>query len=166
MGVECGSQAVLCEYPIRLDTYSGCSHGCKYCFARTKVDIEKVTMKNCAKQLRSFIEGKRTAVTKWCDWKIPLHWGWLSDPFQPIERKAGASLECPQGVRRDRLPGHHIDQGQAHNRGAVHLAPSQVQRRRSNLDGLLLIRQDGAGRANVRGAAFDGLETCGELPPA
>lgn len=94
MGVECGSQAVLCEYPIRLDTYSGCSHGCKYCFARTKVDIEKVTMKNCAKQLRSFIEGKRTAVTKWCDWKIPLHWGGLSDPFQPIERKAGASLEC------------------------------------------------------------------------
>ena len=72
MGVECGSQAVLCEYHIRLDTYSGCSHGCKYCFARTKVDIEKVTMKNCAKQLRSFIEGKRTAVTKWCDWKIPL----------------------------------------------------------------------------------------------
>lgn len=94
MGVECGSQAVLCEYPVRLDTYSGCSHGCKYCFARTKVDIEKVTMKNCAKQLRSFIEGKRTTVTRWCDWPIPLHWGGLSDPFQPIERKAGASLEC------------------------------------------------------------------------
>lgn len=94
MGVDCGSQAVLCEYPVRLDTYSGCSHGCKYCFARTKVDIEKVTMKNCAKQLRGFIEGKRNGVTKWCDWAIPLHWGGLSDPFQPVERKAGASLEC------------------------------------------------------------------------
>lgn len=94
MGVACGSQAILCEYPIRLDTYSGCSHGCKYCFARTKVDIEKITMKNCVKQLGSFIEGKRTTVTKWCDWRIPLHWGGLSDPFQPIERKAGASLEC------------------------------------------------------------------------
>ena len=94
MGVDCGSQAVLCEYPVRLDTYSGCSHGCKYCFARTKVDIEKVTMKNCAKQLRSFIEGKRNGVTKWCDWAIPLHWGGLSDPFQPVERRAGASLEC------------------------------------------------------------------------
>ena len=94
MGVDCGSQAVLCEYPVRLDTYSGCSHGCKYCFARTKVDIEKVTMKNCAKHLRSFIEGKRNGVTKWCDWAIPLHWGGLSDPFQPIERRGGASLEC------------------------------------------------------------------------
>lgn len=94
MGVDCGSQAVLCEYPVRLDTYSGCSHGCKYCFARTKVDIEKVTMKNCAKQLRGFIEGKRNGVTKWCDWAIPLHWGGLSDPFQPVERRAGASLEC------------------------------------------------------------------------
>lgn len=94
MGVDCGSQAVLCEYPVRLDTYSGCSHGCKYCFARTKVDIEKVTMKNCAKQLRGFIEGKRNGVTKWCDWAIPLHWGGLSDPFQPVERRAGASIEC------------------------------------------------------------------------
>ena len=94
MGVDCGSQAVLCEYPIRLDTYSGCSHGCKYCFARTKVDIEKITMKNCAKQLRGFVEGKRTIMTNWCDWPIPLHWGGLSDPFQPIEREAGASLEC------------------------------------------------------------------------
>lgn len=94
MGVDCGSQAVLCEYPVRLDTYSGCSRGCKYCFARTKVDIEKVTMKNCAKQLRGFIEGKRNGVTKWCDWAIPLHWGGLSDPFQPVERRAGASLEC------------------------------------------------------------------------
>lgn len=94
MWVDCGSQAVLCEYPVRLDTYSGCSHGCKYCFARTKVDIEKVTMKNCAKQLRGFIEGKRNGVTKWCDWAIPLHWGGLSDPFQPVERRAGASLEC------------------------------------------------------------------------
>lgn len=33
MGVACGSQAVLCEYPIRFDTFTGCSHGCKYCYA-------------------------------------------------------------------------------------------------------------------------------------
>lgn len=104
MGVDCGSQAVLCEYPVRLDTYSGCSHGCKYCFARTKVDIEKVTMKNCAKQLRSFIEGKRNGVTKWCDWAIPLHWGGLSDPFQPIERRGGASLECLKVFAETKYP--------------------------------------------------------------
>ena len=30
MGIDCGSQVVLCEYPIRLDTYEGCSHDCRY----------------------------------------------------------------------------------------------------------------------------------------
>ena len=42
MGVNCGSQVVLCEYPIRLDTYEGCSHDCRYCFARNKRDIAAV----------------------------------------------------------------------------------------------------------------------------
>ncbi len=93
MGIDCGSQATLCEYPIHIDTYSGCSHGCKYCFAQTKVDLKKIVMKNCAQQLRNFITGKRTKNTNWCDWPIPLHWGGISDPFQPCERKLGVSLE-------------------------------------------------------------------------
>ncbi len=94
MGVECGSQAVLCEYPVRLDTYSGCSHGCRYCFAQTKVTLSKIIQRNSAQSLRNFISGGRTGTTNWCDWAIPVHWGGLSDPFQPIERKGGASLEC------------------------------------------------------------------------
>ena len=61
-------------------------------------------MKNCAKQLRSFIDGKRNGVTKWCDWAIPLHWGGLSDPFQPIERRGGASLECLKVFAETKYP--------------------------------------------------------------
>ena len=49
---------------------------------------------NNIKQLRNFIDGKRNAETKWCDWNIPLQWGANSDPFQPCEREYGASLEC------------------------------------------------------------------------
>ncbi len=94
MGVACGSQVILCEYPVRFDTFTGCSHGCKYCFARQKVDIEKVVAKGSAKSLRNFIGGGRSTETKWCDWLIPLHWGGLSDPFQPAEKQAGVSLEC------------------------------------------------------------------------
>ena len=93
-GIACGSQVVLCEYPIRFDTYSGCSHGCRYCFARTKVDLENIRVHNCEAQLRRFIEGKRTKETNWCDWRIPLHWGGLSDPFQPAESGGGASMRC------------------------------------------------------------------------
>lgn len=92
MGVDCGSQVTLCEYPIRLDTYRGCSHGCRYCFAQMKTDISVVKPENCLEAVKSFVAGKRTAVTRWCDWDIPLHWGGMSDPFQPAERELGVSL--------------------------------------------------------------------------
>lgn len=52
MGVNCGSQVVLCEYPIRLDTYEGCSHDCRYCFARNKRDIAAVKPLHCVEQVK------------------------------------------------------------------------------------------------------------------
>ena len=94
MGIACGTQVTLCEYPIRFDTYTGCSHACQYCFAKAKTDITKIVAKNPEKALRAFIEGKRSQETRWCDWAIPLHWGGLSDPFQPAERSVGVSLRC------------------------------------------------------------------------
>lgn len=74
--------------PIRFDTYKGCTHGCKYCFVQRngKYDISKVKKGEGAKALLSWIQGKRTSETNWCDWNIPLHWGGVSDPFQPCER--------------------------------------------------------------------------------
>lgn len=94
MGIRCGSQAVLCEYPVSIDTYRGCTHLCAYCFARVKSNLEDVVPLRCSKQLRGFIGGNRAQETAWCDWEIPLHWGGMSDPFQPAERAHGASLEC------------------------------------------------------------------------
>lgn len=84
----------LCDLPIRFDTYSGCSHDCKYCFARKKSELHKIKSKDCSKQLKAFIRGERTLETEWCDWNIPLHWGGMSDPFQPAERIEGASLKA------------------------------------------------------------------------
>lgn len=85
---NCGSQCWLCDMPIRFDTYKGCTHGCKYCFVQRngKYDISKVKKGEGAKALLSWIQGKRTSETNWCDWNIPLHWGGVSDPFQPCER--------------------------------------------------------------------------------
>lgn len=42
----------------------------------------------------NFISGARTKETNWCDWDIPLHWGGLSDPFQPCEKKYLSSYKC------------------------------------------------------------------------
>lgn len=93
---ECGSQAVLCDLPIRFDTYRGCSHACRYCFAMRKIDINEIRANETQIALESFIKGERNRLTNWCDWDIPLHWGGLSDPFQPIERDRKVSYRCLQ----------------------------------------------------------------------
>lgn len=91
---SCGSQIILCEVPIRFDNYVGCSHGCKYCFVTRKADISQVKLGESTQALREFIAGKRTTDTQWCDWNIPLHWGGMSDPFQPAELQYRRSLDC------------------------------------------------------------------------
>lgn len=93
-GISCGSQIVLCDLPIRFDTYSGCSHDCKYCFARKKTDLNEICAGGSIKALKAFISGSRTRETAWCDWDIPLHWGGMSDPFQPAEKQNGASMQA------------------------------------------------------------------------
>ena len=94
MAIDCGSQIVLCDLPVRFDTYTGCSHACKYCFVKRKTNIKEIKKDNCLESLKNFIKGERTQLTNWCDWDIPLHWGGVSDPFQPCERKHRISYEA------------------------------------------------------------------------
>ena len=101
---DCGSQVILCELPIRFDTYKGCSHGCEYCFVKKKVDIREVVPFEGVQALKNFVEGKRTKATNWCDWDIPLHWGGVSDPFQPAERVHRRSLECLEYLAETQYP--------------------------------------------------------------
>lgn len=46
-----GSQVVICNLPIRFDTYSGCSHNCKYCFTYRKYDISTIKKNEGAKAI-------------------------------------------------------------------------------------------------------------------
>jgi hypothetical protein len=58
-----------------------------------KIDISDIAKGEGIEALRNFINGKRNMECAWCDWDIPLHWGGMSDPFQPIELKYRKSLE-------------------------------------------------------------------------
>lgn len=89
---QCGSQSILCNVPIRIDSYKGCTHNCKYCFSYRKYDIKNIKKDESAKSLRNFINGERNNMTNWCDFDIPLHWGGMSDPFQPCEKHHKVSL--------------------------------------------------------------------------
>lgn len=104
MGASCGSQVILCNLPVRFDTYIGCAHGCRYCFAQKKQDISKIRRGDSPKSLREFIEGKRNYETHWVDWDIPIHWGGMSDPFQPIELQERLSYECLQIFEETQYP--------------------------------------------------------------
>ena len=60
---------------------------CRYCFVQLKYDISNIERGEGPKSLRGFIDGQRNGETEWCDWNIPIHWGGMSDPFQPVERE-------------------------------------------------------------------------------
>ena len=104
MGCKCGSQVILCNLPVRFDTYTGCSHACKYCFVQKKQNIARIQRGETVDALRSFIQGKRCRDTAWCDWNIPIHWGGMSDPFQPIEKNIKASYECLKLLAETKYP--------------------------------------------------------------
>lgn len=102
---NCGSQVTICDVPIRFDTYEGCTHDCKYCFVQAKnSNLTHINPKESAKSLLKFIQGARTKETNWCDWNIPLHWGGMSDPFQPVERIYKRSLECLKVFAKTQYP--------------------------------------------------------------
>lgn len=101
---SCGSQCILCDLPIRFDTYMGCSHGCKYCFVQLKGNLNKIKKSENVETLKSFIVGKRNSHTSWCDWHIPLHWGGTSDPFQPCEKTYKNSYECLKVFEETQYP--------------------------------------------------------------
>ena len=60
MGCKCGSQVILCNLPIRFDTYKGCSHGCRYCFAQKKRNIGKIERDETVEAMRSSSRGSAT----------------------------------------------------------------------------------------------------------
>lgn len=104
--VHCNSDCWLCDLPVGIDPYKGCSHGCTYCFARrfaSKIGEEAEANGN-ANQLRRFIEGKRDDTTNWIDWNIPVRIGSLTDPFQPIEREKKRTYEMLKVLAETQYP--------------------------------------------------------------
>ena len=85
MGIDTSGACLRCDLPINFDTYRGCSHACKYCFVKRKIDISDVWKISIHKSLEEWCKGHRTERTMWADWDIPLRWGVNSDPFQPCE---------------------------------------------------------------------------------
>ena len=89
------SKIAICGLPLRLDSYKTCSFNCAYCFANNRKIME--FNKNLAVANVSQFENTLHRVFDKNDIKdnnlidqllikdITLHWGGMSDPFQPCE---------------------------------------------------------------------------------
>ncbi len=87
----------FCSVPIRLDSYKGCSFGCLYCFSRTLNNRQTDFFNSVISAKTSLFQRrmKKTQIQKYDSGvinsclvkRVPIHFGSVSDPFQPIERK-------------------------------------------------------------------------------
>lgn len=107
------SQAPICDYPLSMDLYSGCTHGCVYCFARsfnnftiTAQDRYEHTEPIKYKKLLRLINGNYRNSTgvngllqKVVDLKQPIHVGGMADPFpRGVEEKLGHAKRFIEAV--------------------------------------------------------------------
>ena len=85
------SQFPHCGNSFRIDTYRSCSFGCKYCFAQNRQgnftndgSDDKATFKQIDNLAQS------NGITgELINHKVPMHFGGMADPFQPIEFELG-----------------------------------------------------------------------------
>jgi len=99
------SQLPLCSNPLSMDTYSGCPHGCAYCFARAfvKVSNEANYIGNYEiaepRKFSSVVNKSKTPggarlIDKAMKARQPIHLGGMADPFPyKVEEKKRHSLE-------------------------------------------------------------------------
>lgn len=117
-------QFPFCSFPFALDTYSGCTHLCKYCFSYTNYLINCATKNNekdffaMAKTIniknleRAFEEEKPKdskqikIYRKLISQRMPIHWGGVSDPFSEYELFSDekVSLECLKLFNKHQYP--------------------------------------------------------------
>lgn len=94
------SQLGFCGLPLRLDSYAGCAFQCTFCFARFRRGLynsEAVRPADGAALGRlfklAFARGgpRGGLVRQFLRRRVPVHFGGMSDPFQPAETRYGVT---------------------------------------------------------------------------
>jgi len=124
------SQYYFCPMPLRLDTYSGCTNNCLYCFANNSVQKFSNNLDNLKLATlhdNDFVKPTKLAyVKKYFDIafegapnnmknqeacaiealkrRIPIHFGGMSDPFQPKEKTQKVTLKVLKLLKKYNYP--------------------------------------------------------------
>ena len=104
----------FCSLPLRLDSYAGCSHGCLYCFSqnlnnRSSSFFSSVHPANPNSLEKLFASlntysGPDSPVRSCLKRRVPIHFGNVSDPFQPIEKKQRITYNFIQTLAKHHYP--------------------------------------------------------------
>ena len=98
-----GNEGDKCNYPTRLDTYGrGCSHDCKYCYAKSLLDFRK--MWNPNDPAVADINKIRRKISKLPQDTPAIRLGGMTDCFQPIEKEYGVTYETIKALNENSLP--------------------------------------------------------------
>lgn len=98
-----GNEGDKCNYPTRLDTYGrGCSHNCKYCYAKSLLDFRK--MWNPEDPAVADINKIKRKISKLPKDTPAIRLGGMTDCFQPIEKKYGVTYETIKALNENNLP--------------------------------------------------------------
>ena len=98
------SQFRFCGNCFRIDTYRGCDHGCKYCFANNRMargfgGVNNMQLGDHTKIENTFkaaFENRgdtKNLSVELLRARVPLHLGGMSDPFQKREALRGLTLK-------------------------------------------------------------------------
>lgn len=90
------SQFSFCGLPLRLDSYAGCAFRCTYCFARYRGGnnggdfvrpADAQSLKRVFDRALLFEPDKLGVIAQFLQRRVPIHFGGMSDPFQPAEAR-------------------------------------------------------------------------------
>jgi DNA repair photolyase len=101
------SQFAFCGLPLRLDTYRGCGFQCSYCFARNRggnspgETIRPANFKQIDTILeRALNQNGKGVIAEFLRRRTPIHFGGMSDPFQPAELKHRVTASALRSLGR------------------------------------------------------------------
>jgi DNA repair photolyase len=107
------SQFSFCGLPLRLDSYAGCAFCCTFCFARFRggnsfVDVvraaDSATLGRIFRYVFEVDDAGGGMVRQFLRRRVPIHFGGMSDPFQPAELRYRVTESFLQTLARYHYP--------------------------------------------------------------
>jgi DNA repair photolyase len=107
------SQFSFCGMPLRLDSYAGCAFQCSYCFARYRGGqtfgerVRPADPKTLGRTFKRALDTHRSSVGvigQFLRRRVPIHFGGMSDPFQPAELRYGITEQFLRTLARYHYP--------------------------------------------------------------